>query len=183
MAVPIVRTITPILSGPFAETLVEAMLLPRRPGLLERLVSPSRKQIHPREDQGEEGQGPADEVRRRDTEMVEGEPGEGRSDDHGQAEDGLQTSHEPALRLGRCPVGDDGCEAGDGEPHPQRQEADDRVEEDTGRDQCHEDEVEADKGESANEESALSEAWLEASDQEPLRDYGAHPYESEEEGV
>src|SRR5215211_1062794 len=157
MAVPIVRTITPILSGPFAETLVEAMLLPRRPGLLERLVSPSRKQIHPREDQGEEGQGPADEVRRRDTEMVEGEPGEGRSDDHGQA--------------------------GDGEPHPQRQEADDRVEEDTGRDQCHEDEVEADEGESANEESALSEAWLEASDQEPLRDYGAHPYESEEEGV
>src|ERR687898_849403 len=127
MAVPIVRTITPILSGPFAETLVEAMLLPRRPGLLKRLVSPSRKQIHPREDQGEEGQGPADEVRRRDTEMVEGEPGEGRSDDHGQ--------------------------------------------------------VEADEGESANEESALSEAWLEASDQEPLRDYGAHPYESEEEGV
>src|SRR5215203_4281444 len=169
--------------GQLEETLVEAMLLPRRPGLLERLVSPSRKQIRPRDDQGEEGQGPADEVRRRDTEMVEGEPGGRGAHDQGQAEDGLQTSHEPSLRLGRGPVGDDGCEARDGEPHPQRQEADDRVEEYTGRDQCHEDQVEGDKGESANEESALPKAWLEASDQESLRGDGAYPYESEEKGV
>src|SRR5829696_2400381 len=165
MAVPTVRTITPILSGPFAETLVEAMLLPRRPSPLWCLGPPSRKQSRHREDQGQEDQGPADEVRCRDTEMVGDEPGGRGSDDHCEAEDRLQTSHEPSLRLGRGPVGDDGCEARDGEPHPQRQKADDRVEEDTGRDQCHEDEVEGDKGESTNEESALPKAWLEASDQ------------------
>ena len=40
------------------------------------------------------------------------------AEDHGEAEDRLHASHEPALHLGRGPVGGDGCEARDGEPHP-----------------------------------------------------------------
>ena len=83
--------------------------------------------------------------------MVEGEPGCRGAEDHGEAEDRLQTSHKPSLRLGRGPVGDDGCEARDGESQAERQEADDRVEEDAGRDQCHEEEVEGDKDEFADE--------------------------------
>src|ERR671914_24388 len=57
--------------------------------------------------------------------MVEGEPGERGAEDHGEAEDRLQTDHEPAL----------------------------------------------------------PEAWLEASDQDPLRHDGTQSHESEEESI
>src|SRR5215212_559286 len=115
--------------------------------------------------------------------MVEGEPGGHGAEDHSEAEDRLHASQKPALHSGRGPVGDEGGEAWDGEPHPERQESYDRVEDNAGRGQRYEEEVEGDQGESAEKKSALPKARLESTNQEPLRNDRAHSHESEEEGV
>ena len=134
--------------------------------------------------QGEDNERPADEVRRRDAEMVEGEPGERGAEDHGEAEDRFSVPHEPVPSR---PASDWRLVAvrglGMASPIPSARRPT-IVEEDTVRDQVPRgEEVEGGQDKSAEDEPALREARLEACDQDPLRHDGTQSHESEEESI
>src|SRR5829696_203921 len=113
--------------------------------------------------------------------MVEGEARDYRPDDQGDADHGLQPSHDPALLPPRHPARDERRERRDGEPDSDSQHTHDRVEERAVWDDRYQRQTGCHDGKSADEEPLFSEAWLQSSDEHSLREHGAGADESEEE--